>query len=108
MSGNRLHHPDRRAWGKRMVVTVQRELVRPQDCLDCNEVHLYKTLHFDIDPDGFIIVSDGVLKLMENRHTPLAGFVFVNEVPDPPTQGLFLTPETHRQREFQRLTHERS
>lgn len=107
MPGARLHHPNRDVWGKRMVVEVQRRYPNPWFCPDCGEVHAHKTYHLDIDSDGFVIVSDGVLEGMQKAIPRLAGFLVVNPVAAPPTQRLLLANEPHRPRTAVRISKER-
>jgi len=43
----------------------------------------YKTRHFDLDSEGYVIVSEGVLEAL-HRHVDLGGFDISNEVKEPP------------------------
>lgn len=54
-------------------------------CRTCGLPHNCKTYHFDLDAEGTVLVSSGVLKELKKMENN-AGFNVVNTVSDPPKQ----------------------
>lgn len=106
--GNRLWHPNRAYWGAPLVIECQRPYPEPLWCEACDGFHINKCLHLDVDDDGFVIVSDGVLNgSLSKAIPPLAGFLFMNKVAEPPTQQLWKPVNRERTPSHHRLSKER-
>lgn len=86
MSGVRLVSADPDAAGTTLVVSVPVAYGVPFLCPRCKSTHEFKTYHLDIDGEGAVIVSPGVLDTLRRfkmlERTKLA---VSNEVRRPPT-----------------------
>ena len=56
-------------------------------CSICHVEHTHKTRHFDLDGEGTVIVSQGVLDALQH-HVDLGGFDIENPVHNPPAQSV--------------------
>ncbi len=65
----------------------------PHLCPTCNKHHERKSIHLNLDSEGSVIVSAGVLKDLQQAGMP--GLSISNEVKDPPMQTLFMGSQPH-------------
>lgn len=100
MSGIRLQHPTARSgtvtfeFNKRPLVKYNRTLKRKVPtawfCLTCKKEHAVKTVHLQVDHEGYAFVSQETWKSMQKYNT--AGFSVANEVAEPPQQIVGMAP----------------
>lgn len=80
MAGVRIQHPT--AKNGLFLVKHIRAYPHPLYCERCQEFHVRKTYHLELDADGCVIVSPVVLERL--KEIGLAGFRILNEVKNPP------------------------
>ena len=86
MPGIRIHHPDPTVWGTTLLIP------HPGDSRTGRKP---KDYHLRLNAQGDVIVSETIWnRLQEARQTGLTphNFIVLNEVPDPPAQGLDFNP----------------
>lgn len=81
MPGIRLHHPTLR--NCTIAVECVRGYMNPFACPTCGTVHLYKTVHLNLDNDGDVIVSPGAWEA-DLKHVPDLPLTVQNTVKKPP------------------------
>lgn len=85
--GVRLFHKSAKG-GNLVIIHPTRMYRRPFDCPKCQKVHTRKAIHLDLDDQGSVIVSLGVLK--ELKESGMPGLAIANEVNNPPPQTLYV------------------
>ncbi len=76
-----------------VVVHPTKGYKHPYLCPTCNKQHERKSIHLNLDSEGSVIVSSGVLE--DLRQAGMPGLTIANEVTNPPMQTLFMGSQAH-------------
>lgn len=86
-TGVRLFHKSAKS-GTLVIIHPTRRYRQPFACPKCEKVHTRKAIHLNLDDQGSVIVSLGVLKELKEAGMP--GLAIANEVNNPPPQTLYV------------------